>query len=406
MKTDDSSRLQNLNKTIKAASQTNLYKDKNLKILSRLEDLSTLPFTTKQDLRENYPFGGLATDMQNVIEVHTSSGTTGKAVVSYLTKKDILEGNKAISKAWKTFGINKDSRLMFIMSYGLFSGAAINTYAIQHLGAFVLPAGIQPIMKQINLMIDYQIDTIVATPGFLLYLSDSLEKNNIPREKLNLKRAIAAGEIYSNQTRAKIEELLDIEVFDHYGLCEVNTGIAYECEYHNGLHILDDYVIAEIINPKTGGTLKLGELGELVLTSLKKEASPIIRYRTGDITKIIPGKCKCGRQSYRIDRIHGRINDTMFIRGIKVNPYELRDFILNIVGNNLKSSDIIFKIKKNDIKYTPQVYISVKDDKILPKLQKDIKDTTKVPFNINSVEPNFFGREDNNKVKLVQYVED
>jgi phenylacetate-CoA ligase len=172
------------------------------------------------------------------------------------------------------------------------------------------------------------------------------------------------------------------------------------------LHILDDYVIAEIINPKTGGTLKLGELGELVLTSLKKEASPIIRYRTGDITKIIPGKCKCGRQSYRIDRIHGRINDTMFIRGIKVNPYELRDFILNIVGNNLKSSDIIFKIKKNDIKYTPQVYISVKDDKILPKLQKDIKDTTKVPFNINSVEPNFFGREDNNKVKLVQYVED
>lgn len=406
MRIDQVLRLKNLNQTIKAASRTNLYKDKNLKTLSKIEYISTLPFTTKQDLRDNYPFGGLATNMQNVIEVHTSSGTTGKAAVSYLTKKDIIEGNKAISQAWKSFGINKDSRLMFIMSYGLFSGAAINTYAIQHLGAFVLPAGIQPIMTQINLMIDYQIDTIVATPGFLLYLCDSLKINHIPKENLSLKRAIAAGEIYSNQTRRRIEELLGIEVFDHYGLCEVNTGIAYECKYHDGLHVLDNYVIAEIINPKTGEVLKPGELGELVLTSLKKEASPIIRYRTGDITKIIPGKCECGRQDYRIDRIHGRMNDTMFIRGIKIDPYELRDFILNMLGDNLKSSDIIFKIKKNDIKYIPQIYLSVKDEKILKELQKEIKNTVKVLFDINSVEPEFFGRQDHNKVKLVQYVED
>lgn len=291
------------------------------------------------------------------------------------------------------------------MSYGLFSGAAINTYAIQYLGAFVLPSGIQPITTQLRLIIDFEIDTIVATPGFFLYLSDYIRENNIPKNKLKLKRVIAAGEVYSENIREQIQKGLDVEVFDHYGLCEVNTGLAYECEYHCGLHILDDYVLAEIIDTETGNSLPNGELGELVLTSLRKEASPIIRYRTGDKTRIIPGKCKCGRENIRIDRIQGRVSDTMFIKGLKIDPYELKDFLIQKLANNLNTSDIVFEIKKNNIKFTPKIYLSINNVNILKQLEKDIKIKTKVGFECIPVDISYFGRQNHNKVKIIKYAE-
>lgn len=395
----------NLNKTIDLASYTEMYKSKGLHRINSLEELSTLPFTTKQELRAAYPFGGLAQPMLDVVEVHTSSGSTGKAAVSFFTKKDIEEGNREISKAWVEFGISNLSRVMFIMSYGLYSGAALNTYAIQHTGAFVLPAGIQPMPIQLDLMINFKIDTIVATPGFLLYLYDYLVQNNIPKESLSLKRAIAAGEVYSEAIRKEIENKLDIEVFDHYGLCEVNTGIAYECKHHDGLHVLDDYVIPEIIDPVTGQVLEHGEFGELVLTSLKKEASPIIRYRTGDITRIMPGTCKCCSHRIRIDRIKGRVSDTLFVKGIKIDPYELRDIILSKFGDELNTRDMIIEHKENDIKYTPKIYLSMKGNgESKDVVQKFIRDQVKINMEIIDVDVDYFGRRNNTKVKLVKYV--
>ena len=248
------------------------------------------------------------------------------------------------------------------MSYGLFSGAMLNTYAIQELEAFVLPASILPTVKQLELMRDFKIDTVVSTPGYLLYLYKYMREHNINRKNLNLKRAIAAGEIYSDLLRSEIEQKLDIKVYDHYGLCEVNTGIAYECEKRDGLHILDDYVIPEIVDINTGTIMPNGKYGELVLTSLKKEASPIIRYRTGDITCIKKEKCKCGNKEVRIDRIKARIDDLLFIKGIKINPHELKDFILEDMSDKLYASDMKILVKKNTTNYRPCIKLSFKKE--------------------------------------------
>lgn len=400
----------NLNKTIERAKKSEMYADKLKEFpdkLRSLHDLKTLPFTSKADLRQAYPFKGLSGDMKQVVEMHTSSGTTGKPTLSFYNRNDIITGSKAIAEAWANFGINCDSRIQFIMSYGLFSGAMLNTYALEELGAFVLPSGIQPIEKQVNLMIDFEIDTIVATPSYLLYLADYLNEHEEYKSKLKLLRAIAAGEVYSDAVRRKIERKLNIVVYDHYGLCEVNTGIAYECPEKNGLHILDDYVIPEIINPSTGENLPDGEYGELVLTSLKKEASPIIRYRTGDITCFKKGVCKCGNPRVRIDRIKSRIDDLLFIRGLKVNPHELKECIIDIVGDNLYCGYMKITVKKNSIDFTPQIMLCVKDKNSvsLDELKKKVKDKTQVGFNFNMIDSKEVNLFENTKLKLVEYVD-
>lgn len=395
--------LKDLNKTIALAKSTKLYKNKKLHKLSSLTELSKLPFTSKEDLRDSYPYGGLAVPQNEIIEAHTTSGTTGKPTLSFFTKKDLAEGSKAISEAWRTFGINKKSKVMFIMSYGLYSGAALNTYAIQSIGAFVLPSGIQPVLTQLNFMVDFEIDTIIATPGYLLYLYQWMKTNKFDRSKLKLIRAIAAGEVYSNDIREDIENKLQIKVFDHYGLCEVNTGIAYECTERKGLHVIDDYVIPEVVDPKTNKVLPVGEYGELVFTSLRKDASPIIRYRTKDITCIMPGKCPCGRSRIRIGRIKSRIGETLFIKGLKIDPYELRDFVRKYLGSKLFAGDIQIIIKENDIKFIPKILMTfVKNDpKVLRNLQLKIYEFTKVKFQVKNVPQEFFNREKNNKVKFI-----
>lgn len=400
--------LLNLNKSIKSAKTSPLYREllKNVRELKSIDDLKKLPFTSKEDLRGAYPYGGLCVSPDKIVEVHTSSGTTGVPTISFYTKKDLEEGSKAIAKAWKSFGITKENRVQFIMSYGLFSGAMLNTYALQKLGAFVLPAGILPASKQIELMRDFQIDTLVATPGYLMYLSDYIKENNINRGSLKLKRAIAAGEIYSDNLRCEIEKSLNIKVYDHYGLCEVNTGIAYECDQRNGLHILDDYVVAEVVDIQTGKRVKDGVYGELVLTSLKKEASPIIRYKTGDITCVKKGLCSCGRKSIRIDRIKSRKDDLLFIKGIKVNPHELKDFILNHAKGMLLGSDIKILVKKNCINHRPIIKLSFRKEFIDQKdfLVNKIREKVGLKFQLEHIESGYFGRENSNKVKLVEFI--
>jgi phenylacetate-CoA ligase len=401
-------KLADLNSTIKMAKKSQLYAKKlnNIDQLTSLNELSSLPFTTKSDLRDFYPMGGLCVDPSKIIEMHTTSGTTGKPTLSFYTQKDLDFGSAAISKAWASFGLNESSRVQFIMGYGLFSGAMLNTYALQKIGVFVLPAGIQPTAKQVELMIDFEIDTLVATPGFLLYLYEYLKENNIPRNSLKIKRAIAAGEVYSDEVRKQIENKLEIKVFDHYGLCEVNTGIAHECEYKNGLHILDDYVIAEIINPETGELMSDGEKGELVLTSLQKEASPIIRYRTGDISFMDKTKCTCGNENPRIGRITARVDDLLFIKGVKINPHELRELILGSFKEFIYGGDMKIKIKKNSVRFTPKIYLTLKkvEEELIIKIKEKIKDKTGLLFDVEHVEISFFNREGNTKVKLIEYV--
>jgi len=398
-----------LNKALHQARKSDLYKFKLKKFpinIKNINEFKNLPFTTKKELRDCYPFGSLAVPINNVIELHTSSGTTGKATLSYFTKEDLKNSSRAISKAWKCFGITDNSRVQFMMSYGLFSGAALNTYAIQELGGLVVPAGIQSAEKQIQMMLDFKIDTLVGTVGYFFYLFDYIKENKIPLDKFSLKRGIMAGEIYSDKVRAEVENKFGIMIFDHYGLCEVNTGIAYECESRNGLHLLDDYVFAEIINPETGEVLPLDSEGELVLTTLEKKASPLIRYRTGDITLIKSGKCSCGRNSIRIDRIKRRVDDMLFIKGIKIDPYELKEYILTTSGDCI-FSDIKIRVKSSFENYIPEILVSLKDPlkrDILEVIEKNLKDKTLITFDIKHVDRDYFQRGENNKVKFVEFV--
>jgi phenylacetate-CoA ligase len=394
-----------LNQTLKRAKNSKLYARKLRgcpKSLSKMAELENFPFTTKKELRSSYPFGSLAVPMQDVVEMHTSSGTTGKSTLSYFTKNDLMVSAREISKAWKSFGIDSKSRVQFMMSYGLFSGAALNTYAIQKLGGFVVPAGIQSAEKQVQMMIDFKVDTLVATQGYYFHILDYLSEANIPFEKLSLKRGIAAGEIYSEKVRKEIEKRFGIQIFDHYGLCEINTGIAYECKFKRGLHFLDNYVWPEVIDPKNGRVVSDGVEGELVLTTLKKEASPLIRYRTGDITAIRTDKCPCGSSSIRMERIKRRVDDMIFIKGIKIDPYELKEYVLEVAADRIYS-DIKIRIKRD----RSEILVSLKKSstkELLKFIQSAIKDKTLITFTVKNVDRDYFQRKDN-KIKLFEYVD-
>jgi len=399
-----------LNKTLQQARNCELYAKKLRgypQKLNNISELKNLPFTKKQDLRDFYPFGVLAVPIKDVVEIHTSSGTTGRATLSYFTEEDLEASSEAIAEAWRCFGINDESRVQFMMSYGLFSGAALNTYAIQSIGGFVVPAGILPAERQVETMIDLGVDTIVGTPGYYFYLFDYIQEKGIPSESFSLKCGIAAGEVYSEKTRSEIEQRFKIKIFDHYGLCEVNTGIAFECDYKTGLHVLDEYVLPEIINPETGEVLPDESYGELVLTSLKKKASPVIRYRTGDITTIKSGQCPCGRDSIRIERIKRRTDDLIFIKGIKIDPYELRELILEIAGSKIYS-DIKIRISSSFKEQTPEILVSLKDSSdtdSLANIRKAIKNKTLLTFEVKHMNRSYFQRGENNKVKFVEYVD-
>src|SRR5680860_26501 len=399
-----------LNETIRIARNSDIYKLKlrNYPLkLKNISELKNLPFTTKKELRNCYPFGALSVPIKDVIEVHTSSGTTGKSTLSYFTQEDLKIGSREISRAWDCFGINNESTVQFMMSYGLFSGAALNTYAIQKLGGLVIPAGIQSAEKQLQMMIDFRVSTIVGTPGYYYYLFDYITENNISLKKFFLKQGIMAGEIYSDKVRADIESKFNIKIFDHYGLCEINTGIAHECEFRTGLHILDEYVFPEIINQETGKVLPDDSEGELILTTLRKKASPLIRYRTGDITSIKSGQCPCGRNSIRIDRIKRRVDDIIFIKGIKIDPYELKEYILESVGNDIYS-DIKIILRSDFKNYRPKILVSLKvpaNIKMLALIQKIIKNKTLITFDVEHIHRDYFDRGENNKIKFVEYVD-
>lgn len=395
---------------IKTACLSKLYQLKlgNYPVLSDLSDVENIPFTTKQDLRDWYPYGNLATDFTNIIEMHTTSGTTGKPTLSFYTKRDLEEGSKEIAKAWKNFGIDKNCRVQFMMGYGLFSGATLNTYAIQSLGAFVLPAGVQSTVKQVQMLQDFDIDTMVATPSYYLHLYDYLVQNNIPIKSLKLKRGIAAGEAYSDDLKKKIADLFSMKIYDHYGLCEVNTGIIYECKSCSGMVVLDEYVYSEVIDPETGKILPDGQLGELVLTSLRKEASPVIRYRTGDMTSIRTrfSECKECSGSTVVERIRLRYDSTIFYKGIKIEPFELRDMIICFLGDSMYNR-VRIQVRENTFQEQPKIFIALKPDinrSILNKLKEHLKERTSVTFIVEEVPYSYFGEFTSTKDKIVEYI--
>ena len=302
--------------------------------IKSLEDIRRLPFTTSDDLRAHYPFGLLAVSKDEVVRVHTSSGTTGRAKAICFSKNDIDFSANLIARCLVMTGTGKGDTLQNMMTYGLFTGALVMHYGAEKVGALVIPAGPGNTERQIQLMRDFGTTVIHITPSYSLYLASALQQKGIdPRKDLNLRRAYLGAEPYSEETRKKIEEIYGIDVYNSYGLTEMSgPGVAFECSYKNGMHLWEDHFFAEIINPETGEVLEDGQEGELVLTSLRREAMPLIRYRTRDITKIITGVCECGRTHRRISRILGRSDDMFVVKGVNVFPQQIEQVLMGIKG--------------------------------------------------------------------------
>jgi phenylacetate-CoA ligase len=305
--------------------------------IESLADLSRIPFTTKDDLREAFPYGMLAADRKDVVRMHASSGTTGIPTVIYLTAKDVARWTDFLARSLTGTGADSSDVFQNMMTYGLFTGGLGMHYGAEKVGMMVIPAGPGNTARQLKFMKDFGTTTIHATPSYLLHLHSKMAEEGVAAGDLRLKRAFCGAEPYSEDTRKKIEALYGIEVFNSYGLSEMNgPGVAFECERRDGMHLWEDGYLLEIIDRESLEPLPDGRLGEMVLTILCREAMPILRYRTRDLTSIYPGSCPCGRTHRRIARITGRSDDMLIINGINVFPSQIEEVIMAMpeVGNN------------------------------------------------------------------------
>lgn len=298
-----------------------------------LTDLKYLPFTTKDDLRVNYPFGLFAVPNKEVVRVHASSGTTGKPVVVGYTKGDMETWTNLVARMVSLAGVTDNDVAQIAFSYGLFTGGFGLHYGLERAGALVVPASGGNTEKQIMLMEDFGTTVIIATPTYALHIAEVAEKMQYDLAKSPLRLGLFGGEPWTNEMRREIEKRLHILATDNYGLSEVmGPGVAGECEYGLGHHIADDHFIVETIDPKTGEVLEPGSEGELVFTSLTKEAFPVIRFRTKDISRLYLEQCYCGRTSARMQKVTGRTDDMLIIRGVNVFPSQIESVLMTIDG--------------------------------------------------------------------------
>jgi len=295
-----------------------------------LDDLSKIPFTAKNDLRDNYPYGMVAVKSDDICEIHASSGTTGNPIVGCYTKGDMDIWSELMARAIYTTGGRKQDVIHIAYGYGLFTGGLGFHYGAQKLGTKIIPASGGMTQRQIKLMKDLGATILACTPSFAVYLAETMVQENIdPRKELKLKSGMFGAEPWSDKIRERIEQDLGIEAFDVYGLTELcGPGVSIECPEHNGLHIAEDHFIVETIDPDTGEVLSSGEEGELVFTTLTKTGLPILRYRTRDISKIQMEKCACGRTHARMMRVHGRSDDMLIIRGVNVFPSQIEHAVM------------------------------------------------------------------------------
>jgi phenylacetate-CoA ligase len=305
--------------------------------IKTLEDLKRIPFTTKDDLRRGFPYGFLSIPREEVIRLHASSGTTGAPTTIYFSREDIARWTSFVARCIYGTGCDKTDVFQNMITYGLFTGGLGFHAGGEEVGMLVIPSGAGNTTRQFRLMQDFGTTVVHATPSFLLHVEAKMREEGVSRDSIALKRAFAGAEPYSEDTRRRIEGLLHIDVYNSYGLSEMNgPGVAFECQEKNGLHVWEDGYIAEIINPDTLEPVRDGERGELVLTILCREATPILRYRTRDLTGFIPGPCPCGRTHHRLYRITGRSDDMLIINGVNVFPSQIEEVIMAMkeVGNN------------------------------------------------------------------------
>lgn len=377
--------------------------------IQSLEDLEKLPFTTKDELRENYPFGMFAVPMSEIVRIHSSSGTTGKPTVVGYTRQDINIWAELMARALVCGGATRNDIIHNAYGYGLFTGGLGMHYGAERLGASVIPISGGNTKRQVMIMRDFGSTILTCTPSYALHIAEVMEEMGVSPAELKLKAGIFGAEPWSENMRREIERRLGISAIDIYGLSEViGPGVAIECQEKNGLHIYGDHFLAEVIDPATGEVLPPGQVGELVLTSLTKEALPVIRYRTRDVTAILPGECPCGRTGVRIARITGRTDDMLIIRGVNVFPSQVESVLLEIGGTEPHYQLIVDREGSLD---TLEVQVEVSEslfsdevrrlEDLEHRIQQEVESVLGISVKVTLVEPKTIARSEGKAKRVI-----
>jgi len=363
--------------------------------IQSLADLAKLPFTTKEDLRLNYPYGMFAVPLREVVRIHSSSGTTGKPTVVGYTKNDIKTWSNLVARFMTAAGVTHDDVVQIAFGYGMFTGAFGLHYGAEAIGASVIPMGGGNTEKQIMIMQDYRSTVLVCTPSYAMTIADRMEQLGIDSKGLSLKYGLFGGEPWSEAMRVEIERRLGISATDNYGLSEViGPGVAGECQYKCGMHIFEDTFLPEIIDPETCEVLPPGSVGELVITTLTKEAFPMIRYRTRDITSLDYDTCACGRTHVRMKKTMGRSDDMLIIKGVNVFPSQIEEVLVAIEGCEPHYQLVVDRKGSADsleirIEVTENIFFDeMKMQRaFMEKIQKKIESVIGVGVTVKLVEP-------------------
>ncbi|MCF6096829.1 phenylacetate--CoA ligase [Thermovorax subterraneus] len=377
--------------------------------LKSLDDLRRLPFTSKKDLRDNYPYGMFAVPLSEVVRIHSSSGTTGKPTVVGYTRNDINVWAEIMARTLTTAGVKKSDVIQNAYGYGLFTGGLGVHYGAERIGATIIPVSGGNTKRQVMIMKDYGTTVLTCTPSYSLHIAETIEEMGISKEELKLRIGIFGAEPWSENMRREIEDRLKLTALDIYGLSEIiGPGVAIECPHKNGLHVQEDHFIVEVIDPKTGEVLPPGERGELVFTSLTKEALPMIRYRTGDISRLIEEPCPCGRTSVRIGRIEGRTDDMIIIRGVNVFPSQIEHVLLEIGQIEPHYQLVIDRVGYLDVL---EVHVEVSEkmfsddvkslEILSKKIQNEIESTLGISVKVKLVEPKTIERSEGKAKRII-----
>jgi phenylacetate-CoA ligase len=388
------------------------FKEKGLNVNSvkSLNDINKFPFTNKDDLREHWPYGFIAVPKEELVRVHSSSGTTGRATVVFHTANDIAVWANLLARCMYMAGMRKSDVFQNMMTYGLFTGGLGFHYGAEKIGALVIPAGAGNSKRQIQLMMDFATTAIHVIPSYALHLSIVFTELKVdPRKDTKVKIAFLGAEPHTEKMRKKIEEIYGYKAFNSYGLSEMNgPGVAFECPYQEGMHIWEDSFLVEIIDPNTLQPVADGVEGELVMTTLQREGMPLIRYRTKDLTRIIPEPCACGRTHRRIERIKGRTDDMLIIKGSNIFPMQIEKKLMEISGVGTNFLIILDREGFND-SLTVKVEVNKKDfsgdmqqlDALRKKIVEELKSEILVTPKVDLVEPDSIPKGEGKAVRVI-----
>lgn len=377
--------------------------------IKSIDQLKDLPFTIKTDLRDNYPYGLFTVPQSDIVRLHASSGTTGNPTVVGYTRSDIDTWSEVVARSLSMANITRNDIIQIAYGYGLFTGGLGMHYGAEKVGASVIPISGGNTKKQLQIMQDFGSTVIACTPSYAAFLGESIQKGNIDKRHIKLTTGIFGAEPWTRELRAQVEEMLGIKAFDIYGLSEIiGPGVSMECEHQCGMHIFEDHFIPEIIDPNTLEVLPYGEVGELVFTTVTKEAMPLLRYRTRDLTRLHIDKCQCGRTMVRMDKCLGRSDDMLIIRGVNVFPSQVEAALLE-VGNTTSH----YQLEVNRVGNLDTLEINVEIDeqfwsdevKVLEglrnRIRNNISSTLGISAKINLVEPMSIARSEGKAVRVI-----